>query len=60
MFTREAAVTAQRDLKQYCQTLIDVAEQLVLFGIVIWHVSYLTAFSKDRAITHKTQAYLSL
>ncbi len=38
----------------------DVAEQLVLFGIVIGHVSYLTAFSKSRAITHKTQAHLSL
>lgn len=27
MLTREAAITAQQDLKQYCQTLIDVAER---------------------------------
>ena len=27
MLTREAAITAQQDLKQYCQTLINVAER---------------------------------
>lgn len=27
MLTREAAITAQQDLKHYCQTLIDVAER---------------------------------